>query len=68
MTRAFLDGFQAAANLADRLTADEHWAAYSRQLSDSERRRIERGGRAAGEREGRRYLRAFPPETDRASS
>ena len=36
--------------------ADAHWAAWSRQLSDTEREDIESGGRIAGMNEGRAYL------------
>ncbi len=57
--RAFLEGFAAETNLSDS-EADEQWAAFSRQLSDLERRRIERRGRKAGEIEGRRFARLYP--------
>ena len=42
----------AAAGVPD---PDAHWAAFSRQLSDKERARIEREGEKAGKREGEAY-------------
>lgn len=63
--KAFLMGFMEATN-SERdihpmsyLEAEDEWAWYSRQLSDGEIRRIERGGRASGLREGRRFLADF---------
>lgn len=59
---AFLNAFAAETGLSDH-EADEQWVAYSRQLSDAERRQIERGGTRAGERMGRQFRRDHP-ETD----
>jgi hypothetical protein len=48
----FLRGFAETSHDAD---ANAHWAAYSRQLSDGERERVEKGGYDAGRREGLAY-------------
>lgn len=55
---SFLDGFAAGSSLGA-AEADEQWTGFSRQLSDHERARIEAGGFAAGEVEGRRWRDQF---------
>jgi hypothetical protein len=52
----FLRGFAEGAG-KNSIAADEHWAAYSRQLSDTARERIESGGYELGKREGEAYAR-----------
>lgn len=50
----FLHGFAAEADIAY-ASADAHWAAFSRQLSDWEREEIEAGGREAGREQARAW-------------
>jgi len=58
---AFLRGFRDAAHLSMQ-EADDEWAAFSRQVSDAERRRIERLGYTSGLREGRRWAAMYADE------
>jgi len=58
-----MDGFQKAAGLS-RAEAAEQWAWYSRQLSDREIRRIERGGFEAGLRMGEDFRNSYPEEEE----
>ena len=55
MNSEFIAAFARIANLSP-IDADSHWAAFSRQLSDSEREEIESGGVESGEREGAAWL------------
>ena len=55
--KAFLRGFAAVTGLDD---AEEQWAAYSRQMSESDIKQIESGGKRSGERMGQRFLMDFP--------
>jgi hypothetical protein len=50
----FLDGFAAETNLG-RAEAEEQWAAFSRQLTDRERKQIEDGGYEVGVIEGQSF-------------
>lgn len=63
---AFLDAFATEAGLRDS-EADEQWAGFSRQLSDNERARIERGGTRSGQRQGREFLQLYP-QADHAAA
>lgn len=58
---AFLRGFRDAAHLSMQ-DASEQWAAFSRQVSDAERRRIEQRGYGRGIREGRRWAAMYADE------
>ena len=60
---AFLTAFAATTGLTDS-EADEQWAAYSRQLSDVERARIEAGGTRSGVFLGGKFLADYPPEDE----
>lgn len=59
----FLRGFADGASLGYD-TADEQWAAYSRQLSDNERARIEAQGYIAGHAEGKAFAVTFRGEEE----
>lgn len=54
MDNAFMRAFINETGL-DAVSAYDEWAAFSRNLSDAEIRRIESGGTRAGERKGREY-------------
>lgn len=66
MTR-FERGFSESTGL-DLADAREQWGAFTRQLSDVERVRLERGGYIAGQREGRRFRDMFPVDPPAESS
>lgn len=54
----FLKGFIKATGLGD-IEADEHWAGFSRPLSDKQRKKIERGGFRSGEIMGEQWNKMF---------
>lgn len=54
-TTEFRDGFRIGAGLTSQSAADDHWAWYSRQLSDREREEIEAGGYDAGFEQGTEF-------------
>jgi len=59
----FLDGFAMETEL-DRQEAENQWAGFSNQLSDSERREVEAGGWEAGITEGEKFTEMFPSEEE----
>lgn len=57
----FLDGFAVGAELP-RSEADEQWAGFSRQLSDSDRMAIESGEYKSGVQQGEAFYELFKSE------
>lgn len=56
MNEQFLYGFMVATGINNRVTADEQWAGWSRQLPDEERDEIEAGGYDSGYKEGKAFF------------
>jgi len=59
--KTFIEAFADTINLPP-AKAVEQWAGFSRQLSDQERERIERGGESEGKRMGEDFNRLYPKE------
>ena len=59
----FIAGFQHSAGFETTNYADEVWAGWSRQLSDSARAAVESQGYAGGIKEGKIFARLQPPTT-----
>lgn len=62
-TTEFRDGFRIGAGLTSQSAADDHWAWYSRQLSDRQREEIESEGYAAGYQMGVAFREFYPQAT-----
>lgn len=63
MTNSFLRGFATATGMSQQ-ESSEQWAGFSRMLSDSQIRKIERGGYASGVREGKRFRKLYSEEEE----